>query len=177
MADNTNHYSRYSPQDRSLRASDRDREAIGNLLRRQHVAGRLDGDEFADRYGRCLEAKTYDQLDGLITDLPFDGRAVYQTGATAGADGGWSARSRWRAGRRLWRVPVFAWVVLLLALAVSGHLWVWLAFPLFFFFVLRPLIWRSVWQAAGPGPGWGHRSPWGSWGRRSGYAGPGGPSA
>ncbi len=51
MADNTNRYSTYSPQDRSLRASDHDREAIGDFLRRQHVVGRLDADEYADRYG------------------------------------------------------------------------------------------------------------------------------
>jgi len=175
MADNTNRYSTYSPQDRSLRASDHDREAIGDFLRRQHVAGRLDADEYADRYGRCLEAKTYAQLDGLITDLPFDGRAAYQPGPAAWADGAWVTR-RWRAGRRLWRVPVFAWVILFLALAVGGHVWLWLAFPLFFFFVLRPLIWRSAWRAAGPGPGWGQRGPWGPWGCRSGFAGPSGPT-
>ncbi len=104
MADNTNHYSRYSPQDRSLRASDHDRDAIGDILRRQHVAGRLDADEFAERYGRCLEAKTYAQLDGLVADLPFDGRAPHQPGPAAWADGAWATR-RWRAGRRLWRVP------------------------------------------------------------------------
>jgi len=175
MADITNHYSRYSPQDRSLRASDHDREAIGAFLRRQHVAGRLDTDEFADRYGRCLEAKTYAQLDGLIADLPFDGRAAYQPGPAAWADGAWAAR-RWRAGRRLWRVPVFAWVVLFLALAIGGHVWLWLAFPLFFFFVLRPLIWRSAWRAGGTGPRWGQRGPLCSWGCRSGFAGPSGPT-
>ncbi len=175
MADNTNHYSRYSPQDRSLRASDQDREAIGDLLRRQHVAGRLDADEFADRYGRCLEAKTYAQLDGLIADLPFDGRAPYQPGPAAWANGEWTAR-RWRAGRRLWRVPVSAWVIVFLALAVGGHFLLWLAFPLFFLFVLRPLIWHSAWRAAGPGPGWGQRGPWGSWGCRSGFARTGRPT-
>ncbi|HUC15130.1 MAG TPA: DUF1707 domain-containing protein [Acidimicrobiales bacterium] len=190
MAGTTNRYSTYSPQDRSLRASDHDREAIGDFLRRQHVEGRLDADEFADRYGRCLEAKTYAQLDGLIADLPFDGRAAYQAGPEAwgsaawggGASGGgasgdtaWAAR-RWRAGRRLLRVPLFAWVILFLALAASGHFWLWLAFPLFFFFVLRPLIWRSAWRAAGPGPGWGRRGPWGPWGCRSGFSGPSGPT-
>lgn len=175
MADNTNHYSRYSPQDRSLRASDHDRDAIGDILRRQHVAGRLDADEFAERYGRCLEAKTYAQLDGLVADLPFDGRAPYQPGPAAWAGSAPAAR-RWRSGRRLWRIPVFAWVVLFVALAVGGHVWLWLAFPLFFFFVLRPLIWRSAWRWAGPGPGWGPRGPWGSWGCRSGFAGPGRPT-
>jgi hypothetical protein len=175
MAENTYHYSRYSPQDRSLRASDSDREAIGDLLRRQHVAGRLDTDEFADRYGRCLEAKTYAQLDSLIVDLPFDGRAQYQAGPAAWAGSEWTAR-RWRGARRLWRIPVFAWVVLFLALAVGGHVWPWLAFPLLFFFVLRPLIWRSAWRTAGPGPGWGQRGSWGPWGCRSGFSGPSRPT-
>ena len=173
MADNTNHYSTYSPQDRSLRASDDDREAIGDFLRRQHVAGRLDADEFADRYGRCLEAKTYAQLDGLITDLPFDGRAATSPVRPLGlmvrgrpevARGAAPvAGPRVRLGdpvlgaRRRWPRLAMAGVPAVLLRAATAHLALCLAGG-------RP------WPRVGTG------GPWGGWGCRSGFAGPGGPT-
>ena len=97
MADTTKHYSRQTPQDRNLRASDGDRDAIGDLLRRQHVAGRLTTDEFAERYGRCLEAKTYAQLDALIADLPLDTEPAFQSGPAP-----WAAGSAWRVAGPRW---------------------------------------------------------------------------
>ena len=103
MADSTNHYARHTPRDRDLRASDRDRDAVGDFLRRQHVAGRLDTDEFADRYGRCLEAKTYAQLDALITDLPADEQTAPAGGPerVRGGRRGYGATygAPWRTGR------------------------------------------------------------------------------
>ena len=80
MAEETNHYSRRTPADRALRASDADRTAVGDILRKEHVAGRLDTDEFADRFGRCLEAKTYAQLDVLLADLPEGAEAAFTAG-------------------------------------------------------------------------------------------------
>ena len=97
MADMTNPYARYTPRDRSLRASDHDRDAVGDFLRRQHVAGRLDTDEFAERYGRCLQAKTYAQLDELITDLPPDAEPVF-AGGPAAPQGGWWDNGAWSGG-------------------------------------------------------------------------------
>ena len=65
---------RYSPgdgpRDRSLRVGDREREAVGEILRRRHVEGRLDTDELDTRLERCMTAKTYAQLDELIADFP-----------------------------------------------------------------------------------------------------------
>ncbi len=89
MADQTNYYSRQRPADRRLRASDADRNAVGDILRREHVAGRLDADEFEDRYGRCLQAKTYAQLDDLLTDLPVDREPAFVPGPPASQDGMW----------------------------------------------------------------------------------------
>src|SRR5262249_8514136 len=62
-----------SPRDRSLRAGDKDRDAVSEILRQAHVEGRLDNDEFQARLERCLKAKTYTDLDGLITDFPREG--------------------------------------------------------------------------------------------------------
>jgi hypothetical protein len=69
--ENANAYDRRTePRDRTLRVGDREREAVGEILRRQHVEGRLDAVEFNERLERCLAAKTYRELDELIADFP-----------------------------------------------------------------------------------------------------------
>jgi hypothetical protein len=169
MAEDINHYSRRSPADRSLRAADSDRTAVGDILRREHVAGRLDSDEYAERYGRCIEAKTYAQLDELIVDLPGDPEPAAAVGR--GYSGATWGPAPWAGRRRRLHVPVFAWIALAVALiAFSGGQLVWLAFPLLFFFlILRPLMWRSAWRG-GRGPGWGGGCcGWGPGARRSGF--------
>src|SRR3954464_4811220 len=55
---------------RSMRASDADREAMAEILRRHYAAGRLDAQEFEERIEQCLSAKRLSDLDGLLTDLP-----------------------------------------------------------------------------------------------------------
>ena len=156
---------------------------MGDLLRREHAAGRLDTDEFADRYGRCLEAKTYAQLDALIADLPGAGEAAFEAGPAQLRDSAWRAAAwgagAWRAGRRHWHVPALGWFALVLVLGglSGGHL-VWVAFPLFLFLVLRPLMWRSPSWRDSQGPMWGRQAGRGplvcrSWHAGSWYAGPG----
>jgi hypothetical protein len=56
-----------SPQ---LRASDADRDAVLAQLSENFQAGRLTSDEFDDRSGRALSARTVGELDALLTDLP-----------------------------------------------------------------------------------------------------------
>jgi DUF1707 SHOCT-like domain len=140
-AGNENGYDlRRGPRDRDLRVGDREREAVGEILRQQHVEGRLDADEFQERLGRCLAAKTYTELDQLIADLP--GREADRDRVTRA----WPWRWWPVASLPLALIPL----ALITAIVLShGHL-VWLAFPVFFFFVLRPLLWR------GWGPGYGH---------------------
>jgi hypothetical protein len=125
---NGNGYTRFSgPRDRTLRVGDSEREAVAGVLREQHLQGRLTSDEFQERLDRCFAAKTYGDLDALIADFPAD-----------------EARSR--VGRRLaWRPwPFVPFVPLvLIAIAVSGGHLFWLAFPLIFFFVVRPALWGS----------------------------------
>jgi hypothetical protein len=57
-------------RDPNLRASDTEREAVAERLRRHHTEGRLDAEEFQERIDRCLKAKTLGELDELVTDLP-----------------------------------------------------------------------------------------------------------
>jgi DUF1707 SHOCT-like domain len=133
---------RNGPRDRSLRVGDKERDAVGDILRQRHLEGRLETDELQTRLERCIAAKTYADLDELIADFPRE-----QAERPAGQP--W----RWRP----WR-PAFLLLplALIVAIASGGHL-VWLALPLFFFFVVRPLVWR----------GWG-----GGYGRRSWACGP-----
>jgi hypothetical protein len=127
-------YSQHEPRDRSLRAGDRERDTVAEMLREQHLAGRLQSDEFQERLDRCYAAKSYRELDALVADLPGEEPT--------------------RSAPRPWRSPVLALVPLVIAaVALSGGRLLWLAIPLFFF-VGRPLLWRSA----------GRRSGWGSMG-------------
>jgi hypothetical protein len=132
------------PRDRSLRAGDDDREAFAAILREQHLAGRLDSDEFQDRLDACMAAKTYADLDRLVIDLP--GREP------SGA----------RPGGRLW--PRRPWLFPLVPLALIAAIVVgtthraWFVIPLVAFFVIRPLVWRSWgWGVGGCRPRSGTR--------------------
>ena len=117
------------PRDRSLRVGDRERDAVTEILRKRHLEGRLDSDEFQARLERCLAAKTYAELDKLIADFPREAAGRRRAGQP------W----RWR----IWPLPfVFVPLAVIAAIVVGGHL-AWLAIPLFFIFVVRPLVWRD----------------------------------
>ncbi|HZD02398.1 MAG TPA: DUF1707 domain-containing protein [Actinomycetes bacterium] len=53
-----------------LRASDADRDRAIAQLRRHHVDGRLDWEEFSERLDRASRARTREELRGLLSDLP-----------------------------------------------------------------------------------------------------------
>jgi hypothetical protein len=129
-ASNDNRYDfTRGPRDRSLRVSDKERDAVSKILQGAHGEGRLDGDEFQTRLERCLRAKTYADLDELIADFPREGVEVVPTGQRRG----------WRA----WPVPfVFLPLAVFAAVAIGAHV-AWLAIPLVFYFVVRPFIWRT----------------------------------
>jgi Rod binding domain-containing protein len=55
---------------RNMRASDADRAHIAERLRRAADEGRLLADEFDDRLGQALNARTYGELDAIVADLP-----------------------------------------------------------------------------------------------------------
>lgn len=128
-----------SPRDRSLRAGDKDRDAVSEILRQAHVEGRLDNDEFQARLERCLTAKTYTDLDGLITDFPREG-----------AD---ARRIRQHARWRPWPAPFLLLPLAVIAAVGFGAHAAWLAIPLVLFFVVRPFAWRA----------WGGRTARGPW--------------
>jgi hypothetical protein len=53
-----------------IRASDADRDAVLSDLSEHFQAGRLTSEEFEDRAGRALAARTWGELRDLLRDLP-----------------------------------------------------------------------------------------------------------
>ena len=106
-----------SPPDRgdapALRVSDADRDRVTAVLREHCAAGRLTLEEFAERTGSALEARTADELDALTGDLP----SVPETAPPArrrrvlvNVIGGLSRKGRWRAPEQLTVVNVIGGV-------------------------------------------------------------------
>ena len=100
MSEEGNYSRRSGPRDRQLRVGNAEREAVADILRREHLAGRLDNDEFDERVARCLAAKTYAELDGLIGDLPADERDARQAAGTGGGGPGPCRFSSYRSWSR-----------------------------------------------------------------------------
>jgi hypothetical protein len=105
----------------SLRVSDADRDRAIAELSEHYQAGRLSTEEFEDRTGRALQARTTADLAALFTDLPR--REAPMTGATATS----AANTAPASPAKSWpaRVPV-APVTILAVVAVlallGGHL-------------------------------------------------------
>jgi Domain of unknown function (DUF1707) len=105
----------------SLRVSDADRDRAIAELSEHYQAGRLSTEEFEDRTGRALQARTTADLAALFTDLPR--REAPMTGATATS----AASTAPASPAKSWpaRVPV-APVAILAVVAVlallGGHL-------------------------------------------------------
>src|SRR4051812_6149080 len=118
------YYSPRSPRDRQLRVGDAEREAAGDILRREHLAGRIDNDEFDERVARSLAAKTYHELDQLIRDFPASEPDLRRR----------AARASWRPGA----LPYAFLPLLVLAIVLSHGRAAWLLLP-FIWFVVRPL--------------------------------------
>jgi hypothetical protein len=59
-----------------LRASDADREQVAERLRQATTEGRLLPEEFEDRLGAALSARTYGELAAVVADLPAPGTTI-----------------------------------------------------------------------------------------------------
>ena len=128
MSDEGNYSRRRGPRDRQLRVGNAERDAVADILRSEHLAGRLDNDEFDERVAACLAAKTYAELDELIGDLP------------AGEPDGHRA-----TGTRGWRpaLPLAFLPLLVAAIVLSHGRAAWLVVPFFVWFVVRPFYCRG----------------------------------
>ena len=134
-----------------VRASDQDREAVVEELRRHHLDGRLATDELEERVGKAYRAKTIGELSQVVRDLPAPPppppkglqrlRPYLPYGAGAVVLGGLAASAAWGG--------------------VAGHEF---AFPL-------PLLWIGFVFMRGRH---GHRRYGSRWGGGPGPHGPGG---
>jgi hypothetical protein len=146
MADELTYSRREGPRDRQLRVGNNEREAVAEILRREHVAGRLENDEFDERLGRCLVARTYAELDELIADFPL------------------SEAERWQPRQSVTHVrpwPLMLLPLIVVAIVLSHGRAAWLVVPFFFWFVVRPFFWgygrrSAAWRGA-PWPGYRRR--------------------
>jgi hypothetical protein len=139
MAEETSYSRGSGPRDRRLRVGTAERDAVADILRREHVAGRLDNAEFDERLERCLSAKTYRELDNLLADLPIEEFT--------------SRTARWsfRPSLLLLVLPLIG-----VAIVASHGRAAWMLIPLFFWFGFC----RFVWGGFG-------RRPWGYSTRRT----------
>ena len=90
-----------------MRAADADREATAERLRVALAEGRLDLGEYDDRLRQAYGAKTYSELDELLTDLPGPRpaenslpapRATGKSGVAEPGRAAVSARNAWLLG-------------------------------------------------------------------------------
>ena len=90
------------------RVADADRDRTVTLLREHVVEGRLTLDEFSQRMGAALEARTRGELDAVMADLPSPSPAATVTAAAdtprkkrrwhVAVMSGHSTKGRWRIG-------------------------------------------------------------------------------
>jgi hypothetical protein len=124
------------------RIGDAERDRAAELLREHLALGRLDRDEFEERVGRALSARTLDQLTPLFEDLPgpkpgqeltptyqappWQGPPAQSRDLTPGMPAGAATPT---APNHTWRViAAVSWPLTLLVLFSTGwHYW-WLIF-------------------------------------------------
>jgi len=129
----------YAPGD--LRVSDADRDRAVAELSEHFQAGRLTLEEFDERSGRALQARTARELTGLFTDLPAS--AARGAGTVAVPD----ARPYLPAGRVVVAAVALSAVAIAVAVltrtGLAHHGFTVPVLPLFvLFFVVRRLAWR-----------------------------------
>jgi DUF1707 SHOCT-like domain len=120
----------------AMKASDADRDAVLSDLSEHFQAGRLTAEEFDERAGRALAARTWGELKDLLRDLPttLPGPRVPAAASSA-------ARPERRAPVP---IPVLAGIAVAIAVSIGiAHAWglLWLVFVVWF--IARRLAWSA----------------------------------
>ena len=110
--------------DDRIRISDADRERVAARLREHFAQGRLSSDELDERISAALTAKTIGDLRPIMADLPEPAPVAPQ----ARPSPPWAMRHGPPAYRRGPRLLPLVILALIVALAVPGANWVFLAF-------------------------------------------------
>ena len=107
-------------QDSSLRVSDADRDQAISELSEHFQAGRLSTEEFEDRSGRALQARTGADLAVLFTDLPRAKPGGPIPATSSSPAGSQAANTPARPGLVM-VLPIVVLAIVALAGLVSGH--------------------------------------------------------
>jgi hypothetical protein len=122
------------PED--MRCSDADRERVLDRLRRAHVEGRLDVEEFDERITATLAARTYRELAVLTEDLPpADAAPVPLTGTVLDEETG---DGDFRSGVAAWAAASVTTTAIWAVSCIASAEWI---YP-WFFWVAGP--WGAV---------------------------------
>ena len=78
-----------------MRAADADRDRVVGLLNTAYTEGRLSKDEYDARLDSALSARTYADLDQVVTDLPVAPATVVTTAAKTTAVTRWPRPTGW----------------------------------------------------------------------------------
>ena len=129
-----------------LRVSDQERDRAAQTLREHFAAGRLTEDELNERVQSAYQARTQQQLQTLLTDLP----ALPATRAEAKAE---LVQRRRHLQRRLIQeaggasIPFVICVVIWVGSGATGGFW-----PIFAAIPLIIMLVRNGWLLYGPSP-------------------------
>jgi hypothetical protein len=109
-----------------MRAADGDRQAVADKLRAALDEGRLDLHEYDERLQRAYGAKTYGELDGLLTDLPTTvpeqrSRVVPFMGDPMASEASGAPAARYPDATRRWLVET--WDSYFLTVAITTAIW------------------------------------------------------
>jgi uncharacterized protein DUF1707 len=115
-----------------MRAADADRQAVADKLKVALEEGRLELHEYDERLQRAYAAKTYGDLDGLLTDLPtaqLAGPPAAASVNTRGATTEWLGHV-WSSWASAVAITTAIWLVSSLAAHDLQYFWpIWVAGP------------------------------------------------
>jgi hypothetical protein len=106
-----------------LRASDDDRERVAAILRDAHAEGRLSRDEFDERLDSTYQARTYQDLNGLLTDLPVNRGQLAKPESTSPAIRPSPSPIRQKARRAARKTLNVFWWIYGVAVAINVVVW------------------------------------------------------
>ncbi|SDU89159.1 DUF1707 SHOCT-like domain-containing protein [Jiangella alkaliphila] len=124
-----------------MRASDADRDRVAEILRDAHGEGRLSQDELLIRVDGTYTAKTYQDLDRLIADLPVRRQPAGLIPRPLSAPRPVPKRTGRRVARRLlngawWfygicvAINLLVWLLVLIGSGDAQYFWpIWVAGP------------------------------------------------
>jgi hypothetical protein len=129
--------------DQHMRVSDAERQAVADRLGEHFADGRLDQEEFDERVGRAMSAKTRADLSGLFDDLPEPTGPPNAGGPDTAAWGSWAPGRPGGPGmpmptrRRRHPVLVIALAVIVALAVVHTVPWLWIGFFVAVLFLAR----------------------------------------